>query len=229
MKDAPAGVQLFFDLVSKFYNDAPLSIVYQELMFPTDDTVQYIFEGEGDKKESFSIVSLKSKEQAGTRAKYKISTSKHMMGMRVKPTYTFSAAGIAAALFITVMELSERELPRDTSVRIKIDGLCVGGGGITLGNNDSGTVMFIRGKKGANVERYRIYQDKVLIPFVKKSHMLFHGWNEGNAIPLELMAVSWSDGDITQIQNIVTPESLEVYRNNMITANKQNPQHTGTE
>ena len=59
--------------------------------------------------------------------------------------------------------------------------------------------------------------------------MLFHGWKEGDSIPLELMAVSWSDGDIAQIQNIVTPESLEVYRNNMITANKQNPQRTGTE
>ena len=59
--------------------------------------------------------------------------------------------------------------------------------------------------------------------------MSFHGWNEGDTIPLDLMAVSWSDGDIAQIRNIVTPESLEVYRNNMITANKQNPQRTGTE
>ena len=43
------------------------------------------------------------------------------------------------------------------------------------------------------------------------------------------MAVSWSDGDLAQVKKIVSPESLDVYRNNMITANKQNPQRTGTE
>ena len=115
LKVAPEGVKLLFDLVSKVHNDAPLTIVYTELIFPTDDTIQYIFEGKGEKKDRFSLVSSKSQKQSGTRAKYELSTSNHMMGMRVKLTYTFSAAGVIAPIFITVTGLSERELPKDYS------------------------------------------------------------------------------------------------------------------
>ena len=74
MKEASEGVQLLYNLVSKFHNDAPLSVVYPELIFSIDDTVHYIFEGDSEKQETCNIVGLKSNSQAGTRTKYKIST-----------------------------------------------------------------------------------------------------------------------------------------------------------
>lgn len=81
LKDASEGVIIFFHLVSKLHDNAPLAIVYPELVFSTDDTVQCIFEGKGDSTESFSLVSCKSRRQPGKRSKYKISTSNHIMGM----------------------------------------------------------------------------------------------------------------------------------------------------
>ena len=52
-----------------------------------------------------------------------------MCGLRVKITYTFSDTVTMAPIFISVLGLTERELPKDTIVLIKIKGLCVGGGG----------------------------------------------------------------------------------------------------
>jgi len=65
--------------------------------------------------------------------------------------------------------------------------------------------------------------------FITQNRKEFRGWKKGDHIPVDLMAVSWSDGDLSQIENIVNNESLELYRDKMITACKQNPQRTGTE
>ena len=55
-----------------------------------------------------------------------------MCGLRVKVTYTFSAAGTMATIFISVIGLTERDLPKDPILLIKIKGLCVGGGGVNV-------------------------------------------------------------------------------------------------
>lgn len=89
VKERSDGVQLLFDLVSKVYTNAPIFIVYPDLVFPTDDTVQYIFEGKGKTKHAFTLASNLTERQAGTRVKYVILTSNLMSGMRVKLTYTF--------------------------------------------------------------------------------------------------------------------------------------------
>ena len=98
------------------------------------------------------------------------------------------------------------------------------------GNPEKGFLMFMRGEKGCEIESmHRIYHYNIFIPFVKKTRNKFNGWTEGDLIPLNLMAFSWGDGEISQIENIVSKESLQIYRDGMITANKQNPQRTGTE
>ena len=63
----------------------------------------------------------------------------------MKITYTFSAAGTCAAISITVLGLTERELPQDQCVHLSIEGLCVGGDGVTVGNKAKGHLLFMRG------------------------------------------------------------------------------------
>ena len=65
-----------------------------------------------------------------------------------------------------------------------------------------------------------IYRDNIFLPYVAETRKDYHRWNVGDPIPTQLSAVSWSDGDLCQIQNIVSEDSLEVYRDNMIIANK---------
>ena len=44
-----------------------------------------------------------------------------------------------------------------------------------------------------------------------------------------MKAVSWCDGDLAQIENIVSLDSLPIYKENMMCAAKQNAARSGTE
>lgn len=72
-----------------------------------------------------------------------------MNGMRVKLTFTFSAAGMCAPLFVTVSGIPEEEMPNKPFVHMKVPGLCIGGGGVTLGNKEEGHVFFMRKEEAA--------------------------------------------------------------------------------
>ena len=229
MKNASDGVLKLFKIMQKFYNNAPLTIVNPALLFSTDDTVQFIFEGKGVGVDQFRLVSSKCLKGSGTRSKYKLSNANNMNGMRVKMTYTFSGAGTGAPIFVTVLGLTERELPHHQCITVSIEGLCVGGGGVTVGNKQKGWLVFMRGETGMDKERYKTYRDKVFIPFVNASRNEFNGWEDGDPITSDLQAISWCDGDLAQIENIVNEESLDIYKKNKIMANKQNPARTGSE
>ena len=59
-----------------------------------------------------------------------------MKGVRVKLTFTFSAVGTCAPLFILVSGLSEREMPTEDCIALLIKSLSIGGGGLNVGNTD---------------------------------------------------------------------------------------------
>jgi hypothetical protein len=57
----------------------------------------------------------------------------------------------------------------------------------------------------------------------------FDGWQKEDPIPDANGAVSWCDGDLSQIATIVTEESLEIYCKHKICANKQNAARSAAE
>ena len=121
-------------MISKHYKILSLVPVIPALIISTDDTVNYVFAGEGNKQEQFRLVSTKSLTRAGTNSRYKHDDSNIMCGTRVKLTYSFSASGTSAPIFITVTGLTNREIPGDENyIILSIEGLCVGvgGGGVT--------------------------------------------------------------------------------------------------
>lgn len=67
---------------------------------------------------------------------------------------------------------------------------------MTVENKECGVLMFMRGDSGMGKERYRIYRDEVLIPFIKQSRKYFGRWKEGMPIPKYMMTVSWCDGNL---------------------------------
>ena len=145
----------------------------------------------------------------------------------MKLTYTLSAAGTIADMFISVCGLTEAELPSETCpsglLAIQVEGLCVGGGGVTVGNKSKGWIVFVRSDPGNNADekRYKFYRDNVLLPFIRQSRCKFDGWQVGSPIREEDQVVSWCDGDLSQVKTIVSPESLTIYADNKICANKQ--------
>ena len=100
---------------------------------------------------------------------------------------------------------------------------------MTVGAKQCGFLLLMRGQKGSDKIRYNYYCDNILLPFVQQSRMEFGGWEYGTPIPHNLKAVSWCDGDLAQIENIVSTDSLNKYKENMICANKQNAARSGVE
>ena len=64
---------------------------------------------------------------------------------------------------------------------------------------------------------------------LKKPVWKLEDGKKGTPLPEDMKAVSWCDGDLAQIENIVSQESLDLYKENMVCANKQNPARSGTE
>ena len=166
MKVADEGVSLFYKLVSKLYNNSPILPVKPELLFSTEDTVNYIYDGLDNDKDESRLVASKSIAKSGTRSRYTIDESKHMCCIRVKLTYTFSAAGTTTPIFISILGLTERELNQDSCISLKIKGIRVGGGWVTVGSSQEGMILLIRGDVGYDKIRYKIYRDQVFLPFV---------------------------------------------------------------
>ena len=69
--ETPKGVQLIYNLISKTYGDLPIIPVLPCMIFSTDDTVNYIYEGEGKKEDVFRLVSNNALKTAGVRSKYR--------------------------------------------------------------------------------------------------------------------------------------------------------------
>ena len=145
-----------------------------------------------------------------------ILNANNMDVMQVKMNYTFSTAGPCAWILITALGLTERELPHLKCISVSIEGLCVEGGGITVGNKQKGLLLFMRGKNGADKERCKVYCDNVFLPFIRWSRTEHNEWKEGDLITSDIWAISWYDGDLEKIHNIVNEESLKLYEKNWL-------------
>ena len=71
--------------------------------------------------------------------------------------------------YISVAGLAELELPIDRHQVLKIEGLSVRGGGVTIGNKEVGYLMLVRGERGIKMDRYSFYSYQELLPFVNNS------------------------------------------------------------
>ena len=114
IKEASKGVRIFYDIIQRANNNnAPISPMQPELIFSTDDTTDYIFEGKGVTQDPFVIVPTVHLQASGTRSTYVRNDTKTMCGTRIKFTYTFSGAGIPAPLFASTLGLNSRQMPKE--------------------------------------------------------------------------------------------------------------------
>ena len=227
-------MRTLFYLLKEFYGShVHLKEAKPYYVLSTDDTVQYIFEGKGVEKDVLLLVGLESNEGKGTRSQYEQDDSNMMKGMRVKLTYTFTAVGSQAPVFVTISGLTAEQLPIATCTSgilcLSIKGLCVAGGGMTVGNAVKGYVVFIRNDDDGDKDkkRVRFYCDLILLPFIKGLRRDHDGWQEGMPVTENMNVVSWCDGNNAQIKSII--EAVDTYNSNNIDAMKHNAARTGTE
>jgi hypothetical protein len=88
-----------------------------------------------------------------------------MSGMCVKLTFTFSAMGTCFPLVCTVSGLTEREMPtKKEFIHVTVPGLCIGGGGININNQEVGHLLFMQNTKGAEKKLFKLDQQEILVP-----------------------------------------------------------------
>jgi hypothetical protein len=147
LKDASAGANELFTLVLKANSDRPILAIKPAYIYSTDDTTTYVCQGEQRTKEDFLLVGTSLILNAGTRSKYQASDSNAMQGLRVKLTFTFSQAGLVADTFVSIVGLTDQELPKEACpsgfLAIDVKRLGIGGAGVTVGEQKTGWVLFI--------------------------------------------------------------------------------------
>jgi hypothetical protein len=204
MKLMPAATPKLYDMVIDFFG-ASVYPVEPYLLYSTDDTTEYIFEGTQKKFVPYVFTTKSSISKQETNAVYKCKDNKSMSGMRVKLTFTFSAMGTCFPLDCTVTGLTEREmLTGEEFLHVKVPGLCIGGGGVNVNNQEVSHLVFMRNTKGAKKKRFRWYQQEILMTGIndhQKRFAKFDGCTL-NSIPDKFTAVTYCDGDFSQINAI---------------------------
>ena len=51
----------------------------------------------------------------------------------------------------------------------QIKGLCVGVGGVNVGEQQYGIIIFMRGENAMDKKGYKFYRDEILVPFILKT------------------------------------------------------------
>jgi hypothetical protein len=101
IKSLPSGTRKMYDMATDYFG-AAVYPVEPYLLYSTDDTTEYIFEGTMKQFVPYVLTSKTSIAKRSTNAVYKCEDNKSMSGMRVKLTFTFSAMGTCMPLVCTV-------------------------------------------------------------------------------------------------------------------------------
>eukprot|EP00957_Ditylum_brightwellii_P084258 6406197-Ditylum_brightwellii.AAC.3 len=110
-----------------------------------------------------------------------------------------------APIFTSICGLKECKLPEEPCIVAEIEGLCIIGGCVIVGNKQKGYKMFMQSENGAGIKQYNYYRDKVILPFITGSREVYDGYliNSGTPISDELACISCYDGNLAQIASII--------------------------
>jgi hypothetical protein len=221
MKSMPAATCKLYNTVTDFCG-ASVFPVEPYLLYLTDDTTEYIFEGTQKKFVPNVLTTKSSISKQGTNAVYKCKDNKLMSGMHVKLTFNFSAMVTCFPLVCTVTGLAEWEMPTgEEFFHVKVPGLCIGSGGVNGNNQEVSHLLFMCNTKGAKKKRFRWYQQGILMPGITNHWKRFAKYDGCtlNSIPDKLTAVTYCDGDFGQINAIKS--LIKLFTNNKVIDNTQ--------
>ena len=221
-----------FDMVQNFY-DKPIRVRDPALILNQDDTTDYFCEGlqRFVSAEKIGIVAKSAMHNKHINSLHHLEDSGKMNGMRCKRTLLINARGDAAPPVYTFPGLTEKEMPTEEFIALKIEGLCVGGHGCGR-QQGYGWVLLMRNTPGAEKQRFKWFQEVVLKDFlvwIREQYFGFHSDEVGASITEDLRAVFWMDGDTSQLASMTSDEGIQWFRENGVIACKHNASGTGKE
>jgi len=183
--------------------------MFAHLITNQDDQTEFICKGKQiDKTARVGLVASTALKMQSTLSMYHQDDTNNMNGLRVKRHLLTNGCGDVAPACYCFSGLSEREMPEDEFFIWEVEGLCIGGYGAHR-STGVGYVLFMKGTPGAEKKRFQ--------------------WKSGAPMSDEHTAVSWCDGDNSQIDTIVSEEGIQSYAANNVIANKHNASGTGKE
>jgi hypothetical protein len=202
-----------------------------ELIISTDNTTEYIFKGIKDVAPKFGLATKSSIKNSGTKAIHRLEDRKAMNGMQVKLKFSFTAMGNCFPVTVAVSGLTEKEMPHgEDFIHVEIPGLCIGGGNVGVSSSQQvGHLFLMRNTVGAEKERFKHYQEHILVPGINQQRKKYSDFNinASEEIPKELIAVAWCDDDLAKIDAI--RKYIDLFSENKIIPNKQNAARSGVE
>lgn len=149
--------------------------VNPNLVLSTDDTTLFVFEGsaEGNDDWEWKLVD-QTKGNRSVRSDFQVGDdAENAGGLRVRLTFTFTAAGLAAPPYVAVSGLTEEELSPelcpDGILAAEVPGLCKGGN--DLNNTGIGWLVFLRADKKGNKKD----QDDEYLSIANKKFIHYNG------------------------------------------------------
>ncbi len=100
---------------------------------------------------------------------------------------------------------------------------------MNINNQEVGHLLFMSNTEGAEKKRFKWYQQKILLPGIndhRKRYAKFDA-SSGSPIPDKLTAVTYCDGNFSQVDAIKT--SIDLFAENKVIANKQHASRSGVE
>ena len=133
-------------------------------------------------------------------------------GIRIKYACGGSAAGFIYPICIIVSGLSKEELPKDDFTVVPIEGLSINGH-IDPRNKEVGYMCLI----GSNVSQkhfFQWYNEHITYPTIKcirkKYNPMSQGYAEEGQVPIDQEVCMWGDSDIPYLQQMTSPERIQL-------------------
>jgi hypothetical protein len=227
----PDDSKVLYEMVSTFHGGKPVRVRRPHLITNQDNETEFICKGnQVDNSSCVGMVATTALKMQSTLSVYHQDDSNNMNGLWVKHHLLCNACGDVAPASYCFSGLSEWEMPEDDFIVWEIEGLCIGGYG-AYQSTGVGYVLFMRGIPGAEKKRFQWIRENVLFPFINWGRKDYDDFDVDSKAPMgdELTAVSWCDGDHSQIDTIVSPDGIHRYSANKVIANKHNASGTGKE
>lgn len=183
--------------------------VHLMLTLTTDETAAFVIAGiPGTNKYRLRLIDPK---QNFSTHNLRCEKDWRSMGCRLKYLMTFNGFGMVAPLFITVT-CNASELPPEMSpdgvLLGTVPGLCPASAN-SPNAEGVGYVLLLRADADAPVtiarKKVQLYLQYVLLPFIEECRRaVMPDWDPEEDVPEHGRAVSWSDGDIAMMQEMVS-------------------------
>ncbi len=149
IKLLPKVSKMLLDMVSAAWGTSVYPIL-PELIVSTDHTTEYIFEGTQNEQPKLA---------RQPRRQLIMEDSKSMNGMQVKLMFTFPPLGNCFPLAVTVVGLTEKEMPGKDFVQVQIPKLCIGGGGVSVESNQQLDHLFLMRNTEGTTRSISLYRE----------------------------------------------------------------------